>query len=74
MKCDKCGQEIDGILAWAEHPCNVHTIEYREYTDVEIREFFMEIGMPEIGYEALGYAIPTETEKRIFEDNRNYEL
>lgn len=69
MICEKCGEDVQGILAWANHPCVGNVIEYKPMPDNEIRNWFMEIGMPNMGFEALGYAKPTEMERKIFEDN-----
>lgn len=71
MICKKCGEDLTGkgLIAWIEHSCNTTTVEYKVPTSNEMREFFMEIGMPKMVYEAMGYAVPTKMEKRIYEDN-----
>lgn len=68
--CKKCGQEVDGILAWANHPCNGTTVEYRVYTKNEVRIAFMEMGMPTMGFEAMDLEPPTEMERIIYEDTK----
>ena len=39
-------------------------------TDNEIRTAFIEMGMPNMGFEALGFCKPTEMERAIFEEER----
>jgi hypothetical protein len=58
----------------------IHNIEYHtpknviEYggpmTDNEMRIAFMELGMPDMGFEGMGYAKPTEMERKIYEDTK----
>jgi hypothetical protein len=71
MICEKCGEDLTGkgLIAWVDHPCNTTTVEYKVPTDNEIREFFMELNMPKMAFEAFGYALPTEMEKKIYRDN-----
>ena len=74
--CKKCGEDLTGkgIIAFVEHPCNNRTFEYKPMSDNEIRDASMEIGMPDIWFEAMDIAKPTEMERKIFQDNSTYEI
>lgn len=66
MICPHCGEEVLGLVAIASHPCTTQaTLE--PMGDNEIRNNFMEMGMPNMAFEALGMAPPTEMERAIFE-------
>lgn len=54
------------MLAWATHPCNGTIVEYKTPTDNEVRIAMMELGMPKMVFEFMGYAEPTEMERIIY--------
>lgn len=72
MICEKCGEDLTGkgLIAWVNHACNTTSFEYKVPTDNEVRIFFMEIGMPTLAFDSMGYAKPTEMERMIFEKER----
>lgn len=75
VTCEHCGFDLTGIgiLGYMQH-MEIHTepIIYKPMTDNELREAFMELNMPRMVYDSFGYAHPTDTEKRIYQDNSPY--
>ncbi len=75
VKCEYCGFDLTGIgiLGYINH-MEIHTepIVYKVPTDNEMREAFMEIGMPSMIYDAFKYAQPTKMEKKIYRYNSSY--
>lgn len=62
-----------GLIANIEHLNSHNEIAvYKVPTDNEVREIFMEIGMPRMMYDAFHLAQPTEMERKIFEDNSRF--
>lgn len=74
IKCDVCGEDLTGkgILYNVEHfaKCHKTTVVYKVPTDGEMRQMFLELGIPTMVYEFFKYAPPTEMEKIIFEKER----
>lgn len=75
LLCEHCGLDLTGIglIANINHMNSHNEIAvYKVATDNEMREAFMELGMPKMMYDSFHYAQPTEMEKQIFEDNSRF--
>lgn len=69
-KCNHCGEELDGLMAHVNHRCAGNTIVIKQMSDNEIRTRFIEMGMPNMGFESMGFATPTPMERVIFEEEK----
>lgn len=67
--CEKCGEELDGLMAHVNHRCPCAPVLER-MSEGEIRTAFIEMGMPTMGFEAMHFAPPTEMERQIFEEEK----
>lgn len=75
LLCETCGMDLTGrgLIANIDHMQSHNAIAvYKVPTDNEMREAFMEMGMPQMMYKLFHYAQPTEMEKQIFEDNSRF--
>ena len=73
--CKECGLDLTGrgLIANIDHLQSHNKIHvYKVPTDNEMREAFMELGMPKMGFTSMGLAEPTEMERKIFEDNSRF--
>ena len=65
----ECGEKLDGLVAISNHNCVLNK-PIESMSDGEIRQALIEIGVPNVGLEAMNYAVPTEMERIIFEEER----
>ena len=75
LLCETCGMDLTGrgLIANIDHLNSHNEIAvYKVPTDNEVREIFMEMGMPSIGFTKMNLAQPTEMERKIFEDNSKF--
>ena len=74
LLCEHCGMDLTGrgLIANIDHMASHNVHVYEVPTDNQMREAFMELGMPKMMYDSFHYAQPTEMEKQIFEDNSRF--